>query len=119
MDAFKHEGQEVYQAALELVTALDRLTRTFSPNREKVAEQLMQGSVTIVRDTAAGLGLAGGEGILRDALGTTLQLAGSLDVARTLRLTDEDSIALCRQLTLRLAGLLYQKTGGGKTERED
>lgn len=114
MDVFKHERQEAFQASLELVAALDRLTRGVSQNRTPASEQLTGLALIVVRETAAGLGLSGpdGQSSLRTALSSTLQVAGLLDVVRTLRLTDDDSIAVCRQIALRIAGLLEAHTGG-------
>lgn len=118
MDAFAHEELEVYQAALELVSLQDRLARGFSPGRSALADQMLQGSIAILREVAAAAGQPPGEDrgrIFHEALNTTLQCAALLDVVKTLRLADEEAIAACRPPLLRITELLQKSvTGTGK-----
>ena len=111
MDAFEHEPLDIYQAAIEFVVLVDKLTKTFSPGRAYLADQLLQGATAMTRDIAAGASEfsdADKARFLGEARRSAVQCASLLDLCRSLNLAGEEQIASGRQLLLQIVGGLTQ-----------
>jgi 23S rRNA-intervening sequence protein len=109
MDAFEHESLEVYQLALEFIAQADKLTKMFTPARAFLADRLSQQAAAVAVDIAKGFSeLAARDQLrfIRRARRAAIACAALLDVARSLRASDEGQLAAAREVLLRTVGLL-------------
>ncbi len=106
---FDHEKLDVYHLALEFIVIADDVAGGLPSGRAYLSDQLHCAASSIVLNIAEGAGEFSKKDkarFYRMARRSAAECAGVLDVCRTLKLSDEKTLAEGREVLLRVVAML-------------
>jgi four helix bundle protein len=109
MNYFDFEKLDVYQASIEVVVLIDKITESFPRGRAYVTDQLQRAGASITLNIAEGSGeFATNEKsrFYRMAKRSATETAAILDVAKRLNIVHEDNYQIGRDLLIRIVMML-------------
>ena len=109
MNHFDFEKIDVYQASIEVVVLINKITEAFPRGRAYLTDQLQRAGTSISLNIAEGAGEhATNEKarFYRMAKRSATECASILDVCKRLRLMPDEQYAQGRELLLRIAAML-------------
>lgn len=106
-----HEKLDVYQAAVEFVIVADEVIKELPRGRGYLSDQLQRAALSIPLNIAEGAGEYSREEKIRFyrmAKRSTTECAAIINVCERLKLIEEKSYVLARELIIRLVSMLIK-----------
>ena len=104
-----HERLDVYRRAIELLALSSTLQGAWSRGHPALADQLNRAVLSIPLNIAEGVGKTSARDRARFhaiARGSAMECAAIFDVARVLKLSDEEALHRAKELTVRIVAML-------------
>ena len=109
MKNFDYERLDVYQAAIEIITLVEKLTQKRPKGKAHLADQLQRAASSVVLNISEGAGeFSANEKVrfYRMARRSATECASIIDIYKQLSLSSEQALAELRHLLLRVVSML-------------